>query len=144
MKQDVHDSHAEHGITKFSETFRAAMLCVVGGRRAVSLRLAREDIEDEISVDGGECWDVVHAQVAIELRMDTVMGHCCHVLSSSSSMTRPLIPERFVDVPSQRLYYLSLGCLLQASPSATRPFWPLTFLLGSQGIRRAPKSVCFR
>ncbi|KAG6380911.1 hypothetical protein JVT61DRAFT_5303 [Boletus reticuloceps] len=29
-------------------------------------------------------------------------------------MSRPLIPERFVDVPSQRLYYLSLGCLLQA------------------------------
>ncbi|KAG9314091.1 hypothetical protein JVU11DRAFT_4872 [Chiua virens] len=29
-------------------------------------------------------------------------------------VTGPLISERFLDVPSQRLYYLSLGCLLQA------------------------------
>ncbi|KAH7930605.1 hypothetical protein BV22DRAFT_1191200 [Leucogyrophana mollusca] len=28
--------------------------------------------------------------------------------------TQPLIPEKFIDVPSQRLYYLSLGLLLQA------------------------------
>ncbi|KAG6337069.1 hypothetical protein ID866_2022 [Astraeus odoratus] len=28
---------------------------------------------------------------------------------------RPLIPEHFIDVPSQRLYYLSLGLLLQAA-----------------------------
>ncbi|KAG2155546.1 hypothetical protein DEU56DRAFT_767978 [Suillus clintonianus] len=30
------------------------------------------------------------------------------------SGVQPLIPERFLDVPSQRLYYLSLGLLLQA------------------------------
>lgn len=40
-------------------------------------------------------------------------------------MSRPLIPERLVDVPSQRLYYLSLGCLLQVSPP-TPPRLPLT------------------
>lgn len=28
---------------------------------------------------------------------------------------QPLIPERYLDVPSQRLYYLSLGLLLQVS-----------------------------
>lgn len=28
---------------------------------------------------------------------------------------QPLIPERLLDVPSQRLYYLSLGLLLQVS-----------------------------
>ncbi|KAF9225491.1 hypothetical protein BS17DRAFT_801515 [Gyrodon lividus] len=31
-----------------------------------------------------------------------------------SAGARPLVPERFIDVPSQRLYYLSLGFLLQA------------------------------
>ncbi|KAH7916469.1 hypothetical protein BJ138DRAFT_475130 [Hygrophoropsis aurantiaca] len=30
------------------------------------------------------------------------------------SVAQPLIPEKFVDVPAQRLYYLSLGLLLQA------------------------------
>lgn len=34
---------------------------------------------------------------------------------SSTSARRPLIPENFIDVPSQRLYYLSLGLLLQAT-----------------------------
>jgi nucleoporin POM152 len=28
---------------------------------------------------------------------------------------QPLVPERLLDVPSQRLYYLSLGLLLQVS-----------------------------
>lgn len=41
-------------------------------------------------------------------------------------MSRPLVPERFVDVPSQRLYYLSLGCLLQVSPFNVHVA-PLTF-----------------
>ncbi|KAI6047907.1 hypothetical protein EDC04DRAFT_2864066 [Pisolithus marmoratus] len=34
---------------------------------------------------------------------------------SPTSARRPLIPENFIDVPSQRLYYLSLGLLLQAA-----------------------------
>ncbi|KAI6135562.1 hypothetical protein EV401DRAFT_2052400 [Pisolithus croceorrhizus] len=34
---------------------------------------------------------------------------------SSTSARRPLIPENFIDIPSQRLYYLSLGLLLQAT-----------------------------
>ncbi|KIK30206.1 hypothetical protein PISMIDRAFT_26692 [Pisolithus microcarpus 441] len=34
---------------------------------------------------------------------------------SSTSARRPLIPENFIDIPSQRLYYLSLGLFLQAA-----------------------------
>ena len=42
-------------------------------------------------------------------------------------MSRPLVPERLVDVPSQRLYYLSLGCLLQVG-APHPPLRPLTSL----------------
>lgn len=35
--------------------------------------------------------------------------------STSPPGEQPLIPERLLDVPSQRLYYLSLGLLLQVS-----------------------------
>lgn len=31
----------------------------------------------------------------------------------ADALPEPLIPENYVDIPSQRLYYLSLGCLLQ-------------------------------
>lgn len=58
-------------------------------------------------------------------------------------MSRPLVPERFVDVPSQRLYCLSLGCLLQVTPVHPPPP-PLTPQQGHQGPRRRPEPLCFR
>ena len=33
----------------------------------------------------------------------------------NSQTSNPLIPEKYLDVPSQRLYYLSLGLLCQVS-----------------------------
>lgn len=39
--------------------------------------------------------------------------------STSPPGGQPLIPERLLDVPSQRLYYLSLGLLLQVSSFKT-------------------------
>ena len=33
--------------------------------------------------------------------------------SQSPPSSNPLIPEKYLDVPSQRLYYLSLGLLCQ-------------------------------
>ena len=33
--------------------------------------------------------------------------------------SNPLIPEKYLDVPSQRLYYLSLGLLCQVSSILT-------------------------
>jgi hypothetical protein len=35
------------------------------------------------------------------------------VPKSQSPPSNPLIPEKYLDVPSQRLYYLSLGLLCQ-------------------------------
>jgi hypothetical protein len=47
-------------------------------------------------------------------------GACNHhqMASPQAAMhpkTKPLIPERYLDVPSQRLYYLSLAALCQVS-----------------------------
>lgn len=36
-------------------------------------------------------------------------------LPANKSNSEPLIPEKYLDVPSQRLYYLSLGLLCQVS-----------------------------
>lgn len=68
LKQDVHDDHAEHGVAELCKTFCAAVLGIVRWRRAVPVRLTGEDIKKEVSLDGGECWDVVHLQAAIDER----------------------------------------------------------------------------
>jgi len=36
-----------------------------------------------------------------------------------NAASNPLIPEKYLDVPSQRLYYLSLGLLCQVSKLLT-------------------------
>ncbi|KAI6120638.1 hypothetical protein EDD16DRAFT_1692102 [Pisolithus croceorrhizus] len=57
---------------------------------------------------------------------------------SSTSARRPLIPENFIDVPSQRLYYLSLGLLLQA----TKAFDVLQNLFSNDAKRYCGKWLC--
>jgi nucleoporin POM152 len=37
----------------------------------------------------------------------------------------PLIPDHYIDIPSQRFYYLSLGCLCQVSTPPATPFHAL-------------------
>ncbi|KAF8807863.1 hypothetical protein BYT27DRAFT_7139354 [Phlegmacium glaucopus] len=60
--------------------------------------------------------------------------------SQSLPSSKPLIPEKYLDVPSQRLYYLSLGLLCQ-SIKILDFFWQLA--VGQDGLATCRKWLLF-
>lgn len=67
MEEDVHDNHAEHGLSELSKTLDATVLGIVWWGRYVPVWLPGEDIEEEVALDGGEWWDIAHHQAVIDL-----------------------------------------------------------------------------
>lgn len=63
------------------------------------------------------------------------------VLASKQAVVQPkagpLIPEKYLDVPSQRLYYLSLGALCQVLSCCPA----LPYIATNMNLKRGSKSL---